>query len=112
MGLWLVQECRRHWQKEGKEYSYAELTKMAAASPALVSLIDPDHGPFGAPGEMPRKISEYCQQTKQRVPGDVGAFARTCLDSLALTYRYRLDGLEEVLGKKMEVIHIVGGGVQ
>jgi rhamnulokinase len=112
MGLWLVQECRRHWLKEGKEYSYAELTKMAAASPALVALIDPDHGPFGAPGDMPNKIAAYCRQTKQQAPDGVGAFVRTCLDSLALTYRYRLDGLEEVLGRKIEVIHIVGGGVQ
>jgi rhamnulokinase len=112
MGLWLVQECRRHWQKEGNDYSYAELTRMAAASPTLVSLIDPDHAPFGAPGEMPRKIVEYCRQTKQPTPENVGGFVRTCLDSLALTYRYRLDGLEEVLGRRIDVIHIVGGGVQ
>ncbi len=112
MGLWLVQECRRHWLKEGKEYNYAELTKMAADSPALASLIDPDHAPFGAPDQMPQKIADYCQRTAQKVPQNPGQFIRACLDSLALTYRYRLEGLEEVLGRKIRVIHIVGGGVQ
>jgi rhamnulokinase len=112
MGLWLVQECRRHWLKEGREYNYAELTKMAADSPGLVSLIDPDHAPFGAPDQMPQKIAEYCRKTGQKVPENPGQFVRACLDSLALTYRYRLEGLEEVLGRKIKVIHIVGGGVQ
>ncbi|HEX8522779.1 MAG TPA: FGGY-family carbohydrate kinase, partial [Tepidisphaeraceae bacterium] len=112
MGLWLVQECRRHWLKEGKDYNYAELTRLAAESPPLASLINPDDSPFGAPGEMPKKIADYCQKTKQRVPENPGQFIRTCLDSLALTYRYRLEGLEDVLARKISTIHIVGGGVQ
>jgi rhamnulokinase len=112
MGLWLVQECRRAWQREGREFSYAELTKMAAESPPLQSIVPPDHGPFGAPGEMPKKIAEYCTKTGQRVPALPGEFVRTCLDSLALAYRKTLDGLEDVLGRRMNVIHIVGGGTQ
>ncbi len=112
MGLWLVQECRRQWVREGNEFSYAELTKMASESPGLVTLIDPDHAPFGSPGDMPAKIAGYAQKTKQRVPENPGQFVRACLDSLAVTYRYRLDGLEEVLGRRIKVIHIVGGGVQ
>jgi rhamnulokinase len=112
MGLWLVQECRRHWLKEGREFTYAELTQMAKESRGFVTLIDPDHTPFGSPGDMPAKITAYAQKSKQRVPENPGQFIRTCLDSLALTYRYRLDGLEEVLGRKLNVIHIVGGGVQ
>ncbi len=112
MGLWLVQECRRHWQKEGHEHSYAELTQMASEATALRSLVNPDHGPFLSPGDMPHKIAEFCTKTKQPVPSSPGEFVRVCLDSLALAYRATLEGLEDVLGRKIGVIHIVGGGTQ
>ena len=112
MGLWLVQECRRQWQREGKEYSYAELTRMAADTTPLQCVIPPDHAPFGAPGEMPRKIADYCRQSSQRIPTSPGEFVRVCLDSLALAYRKTLEGLEDVLGRRIKVIHIVGGGTQ
>lgn len=112
MGLWLVQECRRHWQREGKEFSYAELTSLAAAATPRLSLINPDHAPFASPGDMPIKIAEFCKQTKQTPPADVGATVRCCLDSLALTYRRTLEGLEDILGRKLSTIHIVGGGTQ
>jgi sugar (pentulose or hexulose) kinase len=112
MGLWLVQECRRQWQREGKEFSYAELTKMAGDAPPLQCIVPPDHGPFGSPGEMPQKIAGYCRQSNQRIPASPGEFVRACLDSLALAYRKTLDGLQDVLGRRMNVIHIVGGGTQ
>jgi rhamnulokinase len=112
MGLWLVQECRRDWMKNGKEFSYAELTKAAASATPQAALIDPDHGPFGAPGEMPAKIDAFCKRTGQTPPSDVGGYVRACLDSLALTYRRTLEGLEDVLGRKINTIHIVGGGTQ
>jgi rhamnulokinase len=112
MGLWLVQECRRHFAKEGTEHTYAELTKMAAEVPPLQSIVNPDHGPFGAPGEMPVKIARYCRETNQREPASPGEFVRVCLDSLALAYRRTLAGLEDLLGRRIGVIHIVGGGTQ
>ena len=112
MGLWLVQECRRQWQRDGNEFSYAELTKMAGDATPLQCVVPPDHTPFGSPGEMPRKIADYCRQSNQRIPTSPGEFVRACLDSLALAYRKTLEGLEDVLGRRMNVIHIVGGGTQ
>lgn len=112
MGLWLVQECRRYWAQAGREYSYAELTEMASQAPALVSLINPDDGPFMAPGNMPPKIESFCQSTGQKIPASPGEFVRCCLDSLALTYRRTLEGLEDILNRKIATIHIVGGGTQ
>jgi rhamnulokinase len=112
MGLWLVQECRRHFNREGYEHSYAELTQMATRSKGLEALIDPEYPPFLTPGDMPTKISEFCRKTGQRTPSLRGEFVRTCLDSLALTYRRTLEGLEDVLGRKIGVIHILGGGSQ
>jgi rhamnulokinase len=112
MGMWLVQECRRHFRKEGYEHSYAELTQMAARAKGLGALIDPDYAPFLSPGEIPLKIEQFCKETRQKTPATRGDFVRACLDSLALTYRRTLEGLEDILGRKIKVIHIVGGGCQ
>jgi rhamnulokinase len=112
MGLWLVQECRRQWVKENHDHSYAELTQMAARSKPFGVVIDPDHKPFLSPGEMPSKIERFCRDTKQRAPTTRGEFVRTCLEGLALTYRRTLEGLEDVLGRRINRVHIVGGGSQ
>ena len=108
MGLWLVQECRRQWLKDGQEFSYAQLTQMAAAARPFVAMIDPDHKPFLSPGQMPQKVNDFCTMTGQSAPASTGEIVRTCLEGLALTYRKTIEGLEDVLGRKIRVIHIVG----
>ncbi|UCD28056.1 MAG: rhamnulokinase [Planctomycetota bacterium] len=112
MGLWLVQECRRTWQREGKDYSYGELAEMAAAAKPFMAIIDPDETSFIAPGDMPARISDYCKKTSQAIPEGPGEIVRVCLESLAMTYRQTLDRIEACTGRKAEVIHIVGGGTQ
>jgi rhamnulokinase len=112
MGLWLVQECRRYWQKHGHDHGYAELTDMAGRARPFGSLIDPSHAPFLTPGEIVEKIDRFCGKTKQRTPSTRGEYVRTCLESLALTYRRTVEGLEDILGRKIKVIHIVGGGTK
>ncbi|WP_428938133.1 rhamnulokinase [Fontivita pretiosa] len=112
MGLWLVQECRRQFAREGHEHTYAELTQMAEGAAEFVAIIDPDHAPFLSPGDMPGKIERFCRQTNQPVPTTRGQYIRACLESLALTYRRTLAGLEDILGRKIATIHIVGGGSQ
>jgi rhamnulokinase len=107
-GLWLVQECRRAWILEGKEYTYAELTEMAAGADPFLAVIDPDQ--FLDPGHMPERIAAYCRRTGQPVPERPGQFVRVCLESLALRYRQVLESLEALVGFDIEVIHIVGGG--
>ena len=109
-GLWLVQECRRAWQLEGHDYSYAELTRMAAASEPFLAVMDPDQ--FLEPGKMPERIAAYCRSTGQAVPEKPGQFVRICLESLAFRYRQVLESLESLIGYRLEVIHIVGGGSQ
>jgi len=110
MGMWLLQECRRQWKSEGYDHTYDELTGMAERAAAFGAMVNPAHPPFLTPGDMTGKIAEYCRQTSQTPPTSRGEFARACLESLALTYRLTLDGLEEVLGRPIRQIHIVGGG--
>lgn len=111
-GLWLVQECRRAWQRAGEEYSYAELTQRAAAAKPLQVFVEPDAPDFVAPTSMPQAIKEFCQRTGQTPPDGVGATVRCCLESLALKYRWTLERLEELRGSRLDVLHIVGGGTQ
>jgi len=111
-GLWLVQECRRTWARQGEEFSYADLTQMAAQADPLQSVIDSDCGEFLTPGDMPARIRAFCQGTGQPVPQSKGAVVRCALESLALKYRWVLERLEEILGRRLEPIHIVGGGTK
>ncbi len=111
-GLWLVQECRRTWARQGEEFSYADLTQMAAQADPLQSVIDSDCGEFLKPGDMPARIRAFCQGTGQPVPQSKGAVVRCALESLALKYRWVLERLEEILGRRLEPIHIVGGGTK
>lgn len=112
MGLWLVQECRRQFTRDGYEHSYAELTQMAERCKPLGTVIDPEHASFLRPGNMPENIARFAAATGQTVPTARAEFVRVCLDSLAVSYRRTLEGLEKTLGRTLSAIHIVGGGSQ
>ncbi len=112
MGLWLLQECRRIWANQGETRSYAEWTEMAAGASPFCSVIDVDDGDFLKPGDMPERIRAYCRRTGQAVPEDKGELVRCILEGIALKYRLLLERLEEMLGRRLEPIHIVGGGAQ
>lgn len=112
MGLWLVQECRRTWEREGKAYSYEELVRLAAAAPPFASLVDPDDTSFYLPPSMPASFAQFCQRSGQPAPTEPGAVIRCALESLALRYRWVLEKLESLLGHRLETIHVVGGGSQ
>jgi rhamnulokinase len=112
MGLWLVQECRRTWEREGKTYDYAELTRLAEAAPPFASLVDPDDASFLLPPSMPAALAAYCRKHGEPAPADAGSAVRCCLESLALKYRWVLEKLEALSGQRLDVIHVVGGGCQ
>ncbi len=109
-GLWLVQECRRDFAKQGREMDYDKITKLASEAKPLVTLLDPFLSSWNAPGEMGRRIADYAKRTGQSIPGTEGAFVRCCLESLALAYRESLESIEKVTGEKIKTLHIVGGG--
>jgi rhamnulokinase len=105
-----VQECRRAWAKAGQEYSYDQLTAMAESAAPLKTLLDLRDERFAKPDNMPQKIVDYCRETHQPAPTTPGEFVRCVLESLALLYRQTLEQIEEVTGRKLTTLHIVGGG--
>ena len=112
MGLWLVQECRRSYERQGISLDYSELADAAASAEAFRSLVDPDDPRFLSPDDMLEAIKGYCEETHQPAPETPGQFVRCALESLALKYRKVLGWLEELTGTPIEVIHIVGGGTK
>ncbi len=111
-GLWLVQECRRYWRAQGKEYTWPELARLAADAPPFLAVIDPDDPVFAQPTRMPNAIAEYCGRTGQRKPETPGEFVRVAMEGIALTVRRRWDQLQRILGRELRVLHMVGGGTQ
>jgi rhamnulokinase len=109
-GLWLVQECRRDLARRGEDLDYRELTRLAEAAEPFRTLVDPAHASFEIPGDMLAKIVEFAQTSGQPPPETAGQFVRCCLESVALAYREKLSLLESILGRRFDVIYVVGGG--
>jgi rhamnulokinase len=111
-GMWLVQECRRQWRREGHALDWEELLSLARRADPLRSVLDPDAAEFVSPQDMPRAIQAYCRQAGEPVPESVGQVVRCCLESLALKYRYVVQALENLVDHRLKTIRIVGGGSQ
>ncbi len=112
IGLWLIQESRRQWKREGKEYSFSELEALASEAEPLQSLIDPDAKEFVPQGNIPKRIQKYCERTGQKVPQTIGEIVRCINESLALKYRYSLEQIEECTGISYSTLYMLGGGMQ
>jgi rhamnulokinase len=112
MGLWLVQECRRHWSQLGIELDYAELERLARRPGEADPLFDPDHPDLLRRGDMPSRIARLCADAGEQAPTDPGEFVRAILISLACKYNFVLRRLELVTGRRFETIHVIGGGVR
>lgn len=112
MGLWLIQECRREWMRQGEAMSFEALTQHAVESEAFLAVIDPDFAEFLHPGDMPSRIQKYCADTNQPVPQTKGQIVRVALEAIALKYRWVLERLEEITSKQLGAIHMIGGGTQ
>jgi rhamnulokinase len=111
-GLWLLEECRRQWQREGRVYSWDDLLEAAERATPFRSLVDPNAADFVNPPDMPAALRAYCARTDQPAPDEPGALVRCCLESVALKYRVVLAALEELVGHPLDTLRVVGGGSQ
>lgn len=111
-GLWLVQELQRDLAQQGTKLGFDELIREAREVQPGRTLVDPNHAEFAVPGGIQQKIARYAQDTRQPEPETPGQFVRCCLESLAFCYATTLSQLEGVLGHAIDVLHLVGGGIQ
>jgi rhamnulokinase len=108
MGLWLLQESLRYWPS----LSLSDVLREAAEQPAFGALMDPNDPVFLPPGDMPSRIADYCRRTGQKPPSNPAATVRSILDSLALAFRATVREAQELSGRDVDVVHLVGGGAQ
>ncbi|MBM3701464.1 MAG: rhamnulokinase [Actinobacteria bacterium] len=113
-GLWIIQQCRERWIKdEGSDISWDEIVKMSFSAEAFKSFIDVDDPVFSKPQvDMPKVLQEYCKNRGQNIPEGIGEISRCIYESLAMKFRHDLDALEKLTGDKIELLHLVGGGIQ
>ena len=112
MGLWIIQESKRQWAREGKNFSFDDLEQAAWAAEPFKSFIDPDDDSFATPGNMPQRIREFCEKTGQPVPQNEGEIIRCVAQSLAFKFRMVVDAIEEITGEPLKAVHMVGGGIK
>lgn len=111
MGLWILQECRRAWARQGLNLDFGELADAAAGEPPFLALIDVDDPAFLPPGDMPGRVRDACARTGQTVPDTPARVARVMCESLAIKYRWAVERLEEdILGRRIPALYVVGGG--
>lgn len=112
IGLWMIQETRRQFIREGKEYSYADMEKLAREAKPFVGFIDPDDPRFTPPGNQIRRIKEYLKETGQAEPTTDGEVIRIIYESLAMKYKHTVNSIRECTGRDFKAIHMVGGGIK
>lgn len=112
IGLWLIQESRRHWNRHGGDYSYADLERLALEAEPFKCFINPDAPEFVPHGNIPERIRTFCKNTGQPVPQSIGQVVRCIYESLAMKYRLTFENLMDCTGKNYPVIHVIGGGTK
>ena len=112
MGLWLIQESRRQWRREGEEVSFNQLEQEALAAKPFQCFVDVDAPDFEGPGDLPGNVKDYCRRTGQYVPGTRGEVMRCIYESLAMKYKYTFENLQTITGRRYHTIHILGGGIK
>jgi rhamnulokinase len=112
IGLWPIQECRRSWSERGQEFTYPQLSDLARQEGVVGAWVDLNDPRFLKPGEMPQKIFAYLKETGQNARENAGFITAVMLESLAFSYRIAIGDLEKVTGRKIRMLHAVGGGIQ
>ena len=112
MGLWLIQESRRTWIKQGQDLSFNDLEQAALKCEPFRCFINPDSPEFGKPGDIPARVQSFCERTGQYVPQSIGEIMRCIYESLALKYKHAYINLRDITQKTFGGIHIVGGGTK
>lgn len=112
IGMWLIQECKKIWDKEGLNLDWDDITKEAEGAPPFQHFISPNDPTFLNPPNMIEAIQKYCRTHDQEPPKSIGAISRTIFESLAFSYKQKLNNLEDLINKKIKILHIIGGGSQ
>jgi rhamnulokinase len=109
-GMWLLEQCRKRWSKEGHDYSYSQIEAMATAEKDFPSIVNPDDPRFASPCDMAESIAGYCKESGQKVPESDAQFISCIYHSLAHRYKEVLTVLQQFAPFEIKTLHVIGGG--
>jgi rhamnulokinase len=110
MGLWIIQELKSYYNSHGERYSFTDMETAAAQAKPFAFRIDPDDLIFFSPEDMPLKINKRCLEVDAKAPQTMGETVRCAAESLAFKYRWAIEKIEQLIGKPLPIINIIGGG--
>lgn len=111
-GMWLLERCRADWEKEGRQYNYPEIVRMAEEAASFTTTIPPDDPDFANPRSMTEAIIDKCKKQGDAAPESDAEFVRCIFNSLAIRYKEVLELLREMAPFPIERLHVIGGGSQ
>ncbi|TES94889.1 MAG: hypothetical protein E3J90_10865 [Promethearchaeota archaeon] len=111
-GLWLIQECKKIWDKENFNMSWDLIEELTLEAQPFQFFINPDDKLFLNPPNMIKAIRQYCKSRYNKVPKTIGEISRTIFESLALSYKHVLNIIEDIIQKEVNILYIIGGGSQ
>lgn len=112
MGLWLIQQSRKEWKRQGLDVSFDEMENSAKTAEPFKCFVNPDDSVFALPGNLPKRVQEFCKATEQFVPENMGEILRCIYESLAMKYKHTFETLKKITGKNYNCIHMIGGGIK
>ena len=109
-GMWLLEQCRKVWAKEGRTYTYPQIADMARAAIAFPSRINPDDPRFANPADMVAELKAACAESGQPQPATDGEMVSLIYHSLACRYKEMMQALQDFAPFKIDKLHVIGGG--
>jgi len=109
-GMWLLEQCREQWKRQGIETDYPTLVQMARDAEPFASTIFPDDSCFANPANMVTAIANYCTRTGQQAPATIGEYTLCIYKSLAKRYAQVFELLKGFAPFEIKRLHVIGGG--
>lgn len=111
-GLWIIQQLKQSWNSNGIKIGFPEISQMASKAENEKFIINPNDKLFIAPDDMAEAIKQYCVETGQGLPQNIGDIARAAYNGIVEQCKNCLNNLEDIVGREIDTIHMVGGGIQ
>lgn len=110
MGLWLLSESMREWERAGATESLPELLAAAASLPAEVHTFDVQDPAFLPPGDMPGRILQWYTAAGLMPPPSRASVVRAIVESLAQAFADAVHEAARLAGRPVDAVNLVGGG--
>jgi rhamnulokinase len=111
-GMWLLEQCRKEWEKEGRKYTYAEIMDMAVKNEGVKTYVNPDDPRLANPVSMSKMIAHICVENGMIPPTTDAEYIRCIFESFVRRYVEVIDMLSAMVSFPIEKLHIIGGGSQ